>query len=497
VGFVVTYAQRTGNDLTSHFCRIVKLHEREPLLSRRGPITTHNTKPQIQNRCHCQAINTHTSHTSLDTQTISSMPQTNKLTADSWHDSLPFAMPQRHRNHHRNHSNNNPKRFSMSDSTIYKRNEARLLQNQPSINDDPRPKAIRILSLLPGLNMIVPPYDPQLHGTRGGGGAAKNETPPPQELFDHALFPDANIMLFGGAARSDSGNNAQRNHGLSLMPSIAITGIAAASAQVLFHRGGGPVAPTSSPFARTTNSTMMTSQSPSCYHHHSSAASSPTASISLTSTGDLNLTKHRVAATTSGAAPSTTMTVSTPQRPARVTAAARFQKNIPQHHIPSILQAASGLALPFVVREQLGGGGMAANVLAAFCSGCVQTYVPLLFQPAAAATTMTTTTLSSLRTVITSPPLFSSLSSPLLLGTHMVLAVTSLTLYDAAAPHGIVASTVAGATAGTIMAVVRQQPPSSVPRSALRHGTFFAIYRSLYHTVLPPPNDCYMDIHAT
>jgi hypothetical protein len=426
------------------------------------------------------------------------MPQSNKLTADSWHDSLPFAMPQRHRNHNRNHSNN-PKRFSMSDSTIYKRNEARLLQNQPAINEDPRPKAIRILSLLPGLNMIVPPYDPQLHGTRRGGAAAKNETPPPQELFDHALFPDANIILFGGAARSDSGNNTQRNHGLSLMPSIAIAGFSAASAQVLFHRG--PVAPTSSPFARTTNSTMMTSQSPSCYHHHSSPSSpTTTASISLTSTGDLNLTKHRVAATTtSGAAPSTTMTVSTPQqRPSRVTTAARFQKNIPQHHIPSILQAASGLALPFVVREQLGGGGLASNVLAAFCSGCVQTYVPLFSQPAATATTMTTTTLSSLRTVITSPPLFSlsSLSSPLLLGTHMMLAVTSLTLYDAAAPHGIVASTVAGVTAGAIMAVVRQQPPSLVPRSAMRHGTFFAIYRSLYHTVLPPPNDCYSDIHA-
>jgi cytochrome bd-type quinol oxidase subunit 2 len=108
--------------------------------------------------------------------------------------------------------------------------------------------------------------------------------------------------------------------------------------------------------------------------------------------------------------------------------------------------------------------------------------------------------------MITSPSSLSLLSSSSavassspLLGTHTMLAVTSLTLYDAAAPHGVVTTAVAGAVAGTVTALVqrRQQLPSSsfVPRSALRHGAFFTIYRSLYPTTAPPQDRA--DVHAT
>jgi hypothetical protein len=164
------------------------------------------------------------------------------------------------------------------------------------------------------------------------------------------------------------------------------------------------------------------------------------------------------------------------------------------------------MALPFIVREQLGGADMVANALAAFCSGCVHTWMVPLFRPS----TSTVPTLpTAIRTMITSPSPLSLLSSSSsaaassspLLGTHTMLAVTSLTLYDAAAPHGVVATTVAGAAAGAVTALVqrrRQQlllSSSFVPRSALRHGAFFTIYRSLYPTSAPPQDRA--DVHAT
>lgn len=374
----------------------------------------------------------------------------------------------------------------MSDSTIYKRNEARLLHNQQAMNDDPRPKAIRILSLLPGLNLIVPPFDPQVHGTR----PRKNEKPPSMaELFD--AFPDANVVLFGGAARTDAGTGSIRNQyaGLSLTTSVAITGVAAAVAS-----WAAPTTTPGSPLARSTSASRtvgnarMTS---SYYHHHSS----PTASIVLTSAGDLNL-KHATTATSSNATAAAPMAAS---RQA-IGTATKFTSIL---H-PSILQSVSGMALPFIVREQLGGSDMVANALAAFCGGCVHTWMAPLFRPS----TSTVPTLpTAIRTMITSPSSLSLLSSSSvaasssspLLGTHTMLAVTSLTLYDAAAPYGVVATAVAGATAGAVTALVqrRQQLPSSsfVPRSALRHGAFFAIYRALYPTSAPSKNCA--DVHAT
>jgi hypothetical protein len=47
----------------------------------------------------------------------------------------------------------------MNQSTIYRRHEARLAKTY-ALKDDPRPAIIRVMSGLPGLRMIIPPYEP-------------------------------------------------------------------------------------------------------------------------------------------------------------------------------------------------------------------------------------------------------------------------------------------------------------------------------------------------
>jgi hypothetical protein len=47
----------------------------------------------------------------------------------------------------------------MNQSTIYRRHEARLAKTY-ALKDDPRPAIIRVMSGLPGLRIIIPPYEP-------------------------------------------------------------------------------------------------------------------------------------------------------------------------------------------------------------------------------------------------------------------------------------------------------------------------------------------------
>ena len=49
----------------------------------------------------------------------------------------------------------------MSQSTIYSRHEARRARTQ-QLASDPRPATIRVLSLLPIFNLIVPQFEPVL-----------------------------------------------------------------------------------------------------------------------------------------------------------------------------------------------------------------------------------------------------------------------------------------------------------------------------------------------
>lgn len=49
------------------------------------------------------------------------------------------------------------KKRMMTQSTIYKRHEARLARSY-ALRDDPRPAFLRVLSGLPGFRIIIPPY---------------------------------------------------------------------------------------------------------------------------------------------------------------------------------------------------------------------------------------------------------------------------------------------------------------------------------------------------
>lgn len=229
------------------------------------------------------------------------MPQQHPT--DSWHDSLPFSIPHRRRK---------KKPSMLQESTIFKRHAARHERNA-QLRNDPRGKAFRILSLLPGMNLLIPPYDPKLHGS-------KQTKQQQSSLLDFdALFADSNLISFGTHATTPQPT-------LSFMSSVLMTGASALTAHTVWSKPA--VQHITSPFASSTTT----------------ACSSPPPSIVLTSTGDLKVLRT-------------------------FPALRQFAPRVP---LPYHISHASivALGLPFVVREQIQPGAM-ANIVAGLVSGCV------------------------------------------------------------------------------------------------------------------------------
>lgn len=232
------------------------------------------------------------------------MTSPNSTQHDSWHDSLPFTIPRRHRKQQRN----------MQQSTIYKRHVARH-EKYAQLRDDPRGKVVRVLSLLPGMNLLVAPYDPKVHGSK----SEQQKNQQPMSYFD-SLVADANIISFGPTTTATATSPTPN---LSFMSSALVTGVSALTAHTLWSKPSR----TSSPFVR------------------SSTVCSTTPSIVLTGTGDLRLLRSIPA--------------------------------LKQQAVPSVLPFAAlsttmALGLPFIVRSQLEPGVM-ANAVAGLVGGCLVT----------------------------------------------------------------------------------------------------------------------------
>ena len=105
----------------------------------------------------------------------------------------------------------------MNQSTIYRRHEARLARTY-ALKDDPRPAIIRVMSGLPGLRIIVPPYDPT--ATKILLTTTNDEKQPPhhQQHYHrhHHSIGDYSEETFFRAADNDDKTTTSNNNSLNI-----------------------------------------------------------------------------------------------------------------------------------------------------------------------------------------------------------------------------------------------------------------------------------------
>lgn len=141
----------------------------------------------------------------------------------------------------------------MNQSTIYRRHEARLAKTY-ALKDDPRPAIIRVMSGLPGLRIIVPPYEPQSTTSSNMTMKEKQKQQHKQNpsklissqptLYRHHIGDYSEETFFRAADDNDDdntsnntigiSNNYQSSYQLSALQAILSTGVCCVVGEYVF-----------------------------------------------------------------------------------------------------------------------------------------------------------------------------------------------------------------------------------------------------------------------
>lgn len=112
----------------------------------------------------------------------------------------------------------------MNQSTIYRRHEARLSRTH-ALKDDPRPAAVRVLSLLPLFRMIVPSYQPSVT-VKPLGNTSK--------IVDVPAFSQDTVFSTHELSTAPSPSRLQKESTSSSLTTTSLIGGAAIGACMLF-----------------------------------------------------------------------------------------------------------------------------------------------------------------------------------------------------------------------------------------------------------------------